>query len=295
MVRIEFKDDTTAIANVVLGCDGIHSSIRSQFTSDNPAYSGRIAYRGLVAIEEIEEWWPLRSYSASWLCKDKHLLVFPISRNRLLNIIAFVTTPIESIGGLKESWTATGHRTELEADFKGFEGTVQRIIASMPAHPSKWLLNDREPLDEWVFANGKIMLLGDAAHAMLPHQGKVEVECLCCTNADRIAGAGAGQAIEDGYVLGRAIHDFLASAAQSSGEGTLEPWAHLYQSVRLPRAQKAQRTAREAGDVYEMQADSLKNVPYDDCIPVVRDMLKDRMKWVWSEDVDEAYDRWKAK
>ena len=103
------------------------------------------------------------------------------------------------------------------------------------------------------------------------------------------SGAGAGQAIEDGYILGRALHDCLST------QGDVHRWANLYQDVRLPRAQKAQRTAREAGDVYEMQAEGLKGVNYDTCLPKVRDRLKDRMKWVWSEEIDDAYESEKAK
>ena len=102
-------------------------------------------------------------------------------------------------------------------------------------------------------------------------------------------GAGAGQAIEDGYILGRALHDCLGS------RGNVQQWANLYQDVRLPRAQKAQRTAREAGNVYEMQAEGLKGVDYDACLPKVRDRLKDRMKWVWSEEIDDAYESEKDK
>ena len=103
------------------------------------------------------------------------------------------------------------------------------------------------------------------------------------------SGAGAGQAIEDGYILGRALHDCLSS------QGNFQDWANLYQDVRLPRAQKAQRTAREAGDVYEIQADGLKGVDYDACLPKVRDRLKDRMKWVWTEEIDDVYESEKAK
>ena len=107
--------------------------------------------------------------------------------------------------------------------------------------------------------------------------------------AKQNSGAGAGQAIEDGYILGRALHDSLRS------QGSIQAWADLYQNVRLPRAQKAQRTAREAGDVYEMQADGLRGLEFDACLPKVRDRLKDRMKWVWSEEIDDAYESEKAK
>lgn len=165
-MTLKFRDGTEASADLVVGCDGIHSTLRSQFSADHPRYSGRIAYRGLVSISELQSWWPFPSYSTSWLGPDKHFLVFPISRNTLLNIVAFVTTDESALGGLKESWTATGHREDLARDFESFDGTVRRIISLMPENPSKWVLNDREPLDRWVFAGGKVVLMGDAAHAV---------------------------------------------------------------------------------------------------------------------------------
>ena len=156
----------------MIGADGIHSSVRSQFAFDNPKYSGKIAYRALVPIDKIQSWWSLPTYSASWLGKGRHLLVFPISRNKLLNVVAFVATDETELGDLKESWTAVGDREEALRAYAHFEPAVRRIIELMPETPSKWLLNDREPLEEWVYMNGKVALLGDAAHAMLPHQGK---------------------------------------------------------------------------------------------------------------------------
>lgn len=166
MVTLEFKDGTFAIADLVVGCDGIHSNLRSQYSSDNPRYSGRIAYRGLVPIDNLKAWWPFPSFSVSWLGPDKHFLVFPISNNKILNVVAFVSMEEENLGGLKESWTATGDRDDLARDFQNFENSVQEIISNMPKHPSKWVLNDREPLEQWIFADGRLILMGDAAHAV---------------------------------------------------------------------------------------------------------------------------------
>ena len=96
--------------------------------------------------------------------------MFPVLTNRILNVVAFVSAPESKLDGLKESWTSTGEREECAKDFEDFEKTVKRVIKLMPICPSKWLLNDREPLGKWVFANGKVVLMGDAAHAMQSHQ-----------------------------------------------------------------------------------------------------------------------------
>ncbi|KAL1881462.1 hypothetical protein VTK73DRAFT_3524 [Phialemonium thermophilum] len=278
-VELRFEDGTTAEANLVVGCDGIHSVIRGQFRSDNPKYSGRIAYRGLVPIRHLESWWPFQTYSASWLGPDKHFLVFPISRNTILNIVAFVTAEDDET---KESWSVTGTRAEVAEAFASFEPTVRKTISFMNENPTKWVLNDRDLLDQWVYGNGKIVLMGDAAHAMLPHQG-----------------AGAGQAIEDGYILGRAISEYLATTTTSNGrrdnDEELRKWTQLYQDVRLPRAQKAQETARQAGLVYEMQTTEMQGKSYEECLPLVRESLKDRMQWIWTGDIDAEYEEKKSR
>lgn len=64
----------------------------------------------------------------------------------------------------------------------------------------------------------------------------------------------------------------------------------MYQKVRLPRAQKAQITSRQAGDVYEMQGEDFKGLEYDECIPIVAEKLRNRMKWVWGGDIDAEYE-----
>ena len=107
----------------------------------------------------------------SWLAPDKHFLVFPISRNKTLNVVAFVTKPESELGDLKESWTSSAPREELEREYQGWEPTVSAVIREMEARPGKWRLNDRELLEQWTYFEGKVVLAGDAAHAMLPHQG----------------------------------------------------------------------------------------------------------------------------
>lgn len=104
--------------------------------------------------------------------KDKHLLVFPISENKLLNVVAFVSVEESELGDFQESWVAVGNRKEVVSSFQEFEPHARRILELMPERPSKWVVNEREPLEQWIYLNGKVALLGDSAHAMSPHQGE---------------------------------------------------------------------------------------------------------------------------
>ena len=154
-----------------MGADGIHSVIRGQFKPDLPRYSGRICYRGLLPLKDVQSFWPFDSYAVSWLAPYKHFLVFPISRNKTLNVVAFVAKPQAELDGLKESWSSFAPRSDLEKEYEGWDETVLKTIRCMGERPAKWKLNDRELLSQWTYMGGKVVLLGDAAHAMLPHQG----------------------------------------------------------------------------------------------------------------------------
>ena len=207
------------------------------------------------------------------MAKHRHFLVFPISQNKQLNIVAFVTKGEDEVADVEESWTSICDRKDVEIDFEGFDENVQEIISLMPEKPSKWRLNDRKTLDLWHYLDGKVMLLGDAAHAMLPHLG-----------------AGAGQSLEDGWVLGRALSEYLTSSAKAHFT-SLASTAQLYQDVRLPRAQKTQVTSRAAGNTYEMQTDDMLDKTFDECCPLIAERTRERMKWVWEEDLDAAYEK----
>ncbi|KAH8896668.1 FAD/NAD(P)-binding domain-containing protein [Thozetella sp. PMI_491] len=276
-VRIAFADGTTAEADLVIGCDGIRSTVRSQYIQDDAIYSGKIAYRGVVPIEKLPTSWPGETYTVIWVARDKHFLVFPINEDRSLNIVGFVTKDESKIADLAESWSSTCDRRELEDDFADCEPTVHAIIALMPERPSKWRINDRKPASQWSFLGGKVVLLGDAAHPMTPHQG-----------------AGAGQAVEDGYILGRALADYLASRRDGPEPPALERFMDLYQRVRLPRAQKVQTTSREAGELYELRSPFFEGKTYDECLEPLTERLHTRMKWIWGEELDAAYETMRA-
>ncbi|KAI7686817.1 hypothetical protein KC322_g12627 [Hortaea werneckii] len=190
-----------------------------------------------------------------------------------LNVVAFVTKAASEVADVKESWTSICSKQDVLSDFDGFDEPAQQVLNLLPDEPSKWKLNDREPLNRWHYMDGKVILLGDAANAMLPHLG-----------------AGAGQAMESGWILGRALSEHLSGTTHASFT-SLERSAQLYQDVRLPRAQKAQRTSRAAGDTYEMQAEDMLDKSYEECIPMMAERTRERMKWVWEEDLEAAYER----
>ena len=65
----------------------------------------------------------------------------------------------------------------------------------------------------------------------------------------------------------------------------------VYQTVRLPRAQRVQVTSREAGDIYEFHLQEMKGLSFEECLPIFKEKVQGRMKWIWQDDLDSAYER----
>lgn len=104
--------------------------------------------------------------------------------------------------------------------------------------------------------------------------------------------------MEDGYALALALRDYFRTSEAEHGalpqimnkDGSiLEHYMKFYQWVRLPRAQKVQRTTREASTIYELQTAEFSGKTFDECLPIFAKIMKGRMDWIWYEDLDEAY------
>ncbi len=193
-----------AEADAVIGADGIHSVIRDFVTAqEEPRFSGLCAFRCLVPAERAPEM-ALRSVHTLWLGPGRHFVHYPISAGRLINIVAIVPAG----DWRSEFWTADGEISDLTREFERWDERVHQLIVSA-TQTKRWALFDRAPLEQWTA--GRVALLGDAAHAMLPFLAQ-----------------GAAQGVEDAVTLA----DCLKSAASD----TIETALKRYQELRRPRA-----------------------------------------------------------
>jgi 2-polyprenyl-6-methoxyphenol hydroxylase-like FAD-dependent oxidoreductase len=216
--RVSFADGASAAADVVIAADGIHSELRHHvFPPSQPVFSGSVAYRGLVPHERVAHW-PTDRWQM-WLGEGKHFLVFPVRAGKLLNYVGFVPADEE----MKESWSAPGDPNVLRRAFVGWDPRVEQLLKEVQL-TFRWALYDREPLPTWT--NGRLSLLGDAAHPMLPHLGQ-----------------GANQSIEDGMALAT----ILARANRTTAPAAL----FAYERLRRERVAQIQRGARENGLRYD--------------------------------------------
>ncbi len=203
---------TKVTADVVIGADGIHSLVsRAVARQIDARFSGLCAFRCLVPAEEAPEI-ALRPVQTLWLGPGRHFVHYPISAGRLVNVVAIVPA-----GNWRDdSWTADGEISDLSAEFEGWDHRVQQLIRSA-ASTKRWAMYDRDPLERW--SEGRITLLGDAAHAMLPFFAQ-----------------GAAQAIEDAVVL--------ADCLQKADAGTVPQALQRYEAIRRPRTSQVQRMSR---------------------------------------------------
>jgi salicylate hydroxylase len=223
--RVSFANGALAEGDVVIGADGIHSELRQYvFPPTRPVFSGTVAYRGVVQSELVPEWPP--ECWLMWLGKGKHFLVYPLRAGALINFVGFVPVKEE----MKESWSAVGDPDALRAEFADWDPRIGDLLRQVQT-TFRSALYDRDPSPAWT--RGRLTLLGDAAHAMLPHLGQ-----------------GANQSIEDGMALAT----ILTLASRETVPGALL----AYERLRRERAAKVQSGARENGLRYDSFATDFK-------------------------------------
>jgi salicylate hydroxylase len=207
-------------AAALIGADGIWSSVRQQiFPASQPSFGRRIAWRGMINAQRVHAG-PAPRRVQLWMGANAHLVIYPVSDGRQLNVVAITSGQWREPG-----WSAPADTAEVTAQFMAPEWSeaARTIVQAVPQW-RKWALFMLPEQIEWT--RGSTALLGDAAHAMLP-----------------FAAQGAGMAIEDAAVL----------ASCFDGRPTDIPAAlRRYADLRQPRVKRVQRTAEQNGRIYHL-------------------------------------------
>ncbi|MCC6778548.1 MAG: FAD-dependent monooxygenase [Hyphomicrobiales bacterium] len=203
---------------VLIGADGLWSALRPRIGErGEPRFAQHTAWRLLVPTDAVISNLATPTVNL-WLGRDAHLVHYPVSAGRQINVVAIVRDEWREAG-----WNAPGMSPELLARYRAWPGPVRALLGTAGAW-KKWALFDRAPFDQW--GKGPVTLLGDAAHPMLPFLAQ-----------------GAAMAIEDAAVLARRLADKPDDAAAA---------LRHYERDRRDRTARAQQSARSNGRIYHM-------------------------------------------
>lgn len=205
--------------DAIVGCDGIHSTVlNSLFEAPEPRFTGHVAWRGMVPADRLPANF-IPPTATVWLGPARHFVHYYVRRGELVNFVGIVETDRWT----EEAWHHPGDPAELAKDFAGWNLMIRTLIdATEEAY--KWALYDRPPLPTWT--RGRITLLGDACHPMLPYLAQ-----------------GAAMAIEDAWVLSRMLERW----EDDPGVGMED-----YERYRLPRTARVQARSRAQGEEFHL-------------------------------------------
>src|ERR1700730_14116035 len=208
-VRLSFANGAVAVADAVVGADGVHFLVRDLLFGVSPVnFTGRIAYRttypaALLGGERIDD-------CTKWWGEDRHIVIYYVKPDR--SEIYLVTSQPEPDFKI-ESWSAKGDVRELRSAFQGFDRQVEIVLAACP-DVHKWAIVDRDFLGRW--ADRNVTLLGDACHPMTPYMVQ-----------------GAAMAIEDAAVLSRCL--------EGVGRGEVANAFRRFEASRKDRTARGQQ------------------------------------------------------
>ena len=207
-------------ADIVIGADGIHSVVREKlFEKKESSFTGNVAWRMLIPVDSLPRDLILPDTTV-WLGPKKHFVSYHVSGGKNLNCVCLV----EQDGWTNESWSERGNIEDLREVYNGWNQTIETLLKiANPNTLFRWALHDRPPMKQW--SKGRIILLGDAAHPMLPFLAQ-----------------GAAMAIEDGAVLADCISSY------KDKEKSLK----YFEQIRKPRTSFVQLAARRNAKILHL-------------------------------------------
>ena len=208
-VALSFANGATVDAGIVIGADGVRSvTRRALYGEDNPSYTGQMAWRALLKGSDVPPECLEPNGHVQWIGPGCHFIAYYIRGRDLVNVV----TQQDTDQWVDEGWSTRGDPEEMRRSFPNPEPRLKTLLGLIN-DCTKWGLFTRPLTENW--GRGRIQLIGDAAHAMLPN-----------------AGQGACQAFEDAYILARWLE------AEPN-----DPAAVLaaFRRVRIPRVHAVQR------------------------------------------------------
>jgi salicylate hydroxylase len=253
-IMLAFANGAQVEAEIVIGADGVRSVIRQAlYGEDNPTYTGQMVWRALLDGRDVPEEVLEPTGHVQWVGPGCHLLAYYIRGKKLVNIV----TQEDTDKWVEEGWSTRGDPDEMRLSFPNPEPRLEKLL-SLVTGCSKWGLFTRPLTQNW--GRGRIQLIGDAAHAMLPN-----------------AGQGACQAFEDAYILARwleACRDPIAAFAN-------------FRRIRIPRVHGVQRLSFANARFKHMRDSAAQKAS----IAAGKGSVQGSPDWVWGYDPIGEWDK----
>ncbi|KAF8345350.1 salicylate hydroxylase [Amanita rubescens] len=279
-VNLEFLDGSKRTCHLLVGADGIKSTVRRIFLENRPidgyqesiepVWTGSYAYRGIVPREVLLKGSPghrAARVPVMYIGKLKHILSYPMSDGESINIVGLVHDESQEDTRHEGALIKDVSNAEILSLYEGYEPEVQALLKCTPNF-SKWAIHHLMPLK--TYAERRVLLLGDAAHAVGPHQG-----------------SGAGQAMEDAYILSAMLTDVTGTP---SPESQILLITHIYDAIRRPIGNASIEETKACGKLKGLTDDE-KELPFvkphDETVPhevLVAYVKKSESRWRWLRD-----------
>ncbi|HEX5697273.1 MAG TPA: FAD-dependent monooxygenase [Rhodoferax sp.] len=234
-VVLQFAHDEVAHGDLLVAADGGWSSIREQLLADGtPQPTGHLAYRALISQARLPEHLRTTQVTA-WLGPKMHVVQYPVRGGEWLNVVAIVHGQVQ---GDMSHWDHSGNATELRQRLQSTCKPLNDLVHAVPDW-RLWALSIRPPMRSGrEQASGRVALLGDAAHPMLPYLAQ-----------------GAGMAIEDAAVLARVLAQGGLFGDASTGsladtDSLVPGLLRHYAQQRWQRNARVQATAIRNGKIF---------------------------------------------
>jgi salicylate hydroxylase len=253
-VALVFAGGAEVEAEMVIAADGVRSVIRhALYGNDNPTYTGQMVWRSLLNASDVPEDVLDPTGHIQWVGPGCHLLAYFIRDRKLVNIV----TQEDTDKWVEEGWSTRGDPDEMRLSFPNPEPRLKKLL-SLVTTCSKWGLFTRPLTQNW--GRGRIQLIGDAAHAMLPN-----------------AGQGACQAFEDAYILARWLEACRDPVEAFAG----------FRRVRIPRVHGVQRLSIANARFKHMRDKTVQK----ESITSGKGSVHGNSDWVWGYDPIGDWDK----
>jgi salicylate hydroxylase len=252
-IELRFANGVSCAADLLIAADGVRSLLRRVlYGDDSPAYTGQMVWRALLPGGDVPADVLEPSGHIQWLGAGRHFYAYYLRGRAVVNIV----TQEDTEAWVEEGWSIPGDPDAMRASFPNPEPRLAALLGAV-TYCSQWGLFIRPITGNW--GRGRIQLVGDAAHAMLPN-----------------AGQAAAQAFEDAYILARWL-----AAMPGDPAAAMEN----FRRVRVPRVHAIQRhtlAILRAKHGYERQAENTARAKVDAVA---------KMEWIWGYDVVAAWDK----